>query len=374
MENLLTRKKVVAAAVGVVLLVGVAFWQRTPVLTWYYLRELATADEDSRPTWVERVASLDDAVVPGLLDHLENPDPTVCVNAECALAALVSRWGAEDVRTLELAGAMQERFASFSPFGQIAAMQVMAHVLRQEGPTTWPAPVTRAAGGMLDATRERPEMRGTALVLAAMLLDRVPEGQWLDTCRWLADQGLSDSQPRTRLAAIQLLMRPALQGEHALLAKLVPMLRDKSSSIRRAALVALAPARDTATEDELLPLLHDPDLEIQQLCEAALRSRGLSDDHLELARLISDENPSARLRVFDRLGRAADLDASAWLRRLSHDSSPAVRAAAVRVAALHPRVNLTDRLREMAENDPSETVRQNALHYLQRSEGVVPNK
>jgi len=142
-------------------------------------------------------------------------------------------------------------------------------------------------------------------------------------------------------------------------------LRDRSPVVRRAALVAVAPANEVVSEEDLIPLLHDDDAEVQRLCEAVLRSRGLSEEHLELARLISDSSPKARLRVLERLGRAQDLDPAAWLRRLSQDPSPAVRAAAVRAAAGYPKVDLSDRLREMANSDPSETVRQNAQHYLQ---------
>ena len=49
--------------------------KRTPVLTWYYLRELNAADADSRERWAERAASLDAAIVPGLLANLEQPLP-----------------------------------------------------------------------------------------------------------------------------------------------------------------------------------------------------------------------------------------------------------------------------------------------------------
>jgi hypothetical protein len=351
---------------AVVVLAATAWSQRTAVLRRYYLRELADANDDTRAGCVERAASLDSAIVPGLLDFLQHRDPTVCNNAEQALAALVNRWGPEDPRTLGLAEELRDRFGGMTPLGQISALQVMIAVLQQDGPKTWPVAVTRSAGDLLQASRERPEVRSPALVLASVLLARVPPGQWLETCRTLAEKGLTDRLERSRLAALQLLMQPALQGEAPLLAKVVPMLRDPKAVIRRAAVVVLAPARDIVSEDDLLPLLHDDDVEVQHLCEAALRSRGLDDQHLELARLISDQEPGARLKVLDRLTRVSDLDPGVWLRRLSVDPCPAVRAAAVRAAVQNPRVRLTDRLREMAERDPSETVRQNAVFYLRQ--------
>jgi len=60
------------------------------------------------------------------------------------------------------------------------------------------------------------------------------------------------------------------------------------------------------------------------------------------------------------------LNLAAWLLQLSQDPEPAVRAAAVGAAGDYPHIDLSLRLREMAEGDPSETVRQNALYYWQQ--------
>lgn len=366
MRTKLGRTQWILAASAIVLLAGLAWWQRTPVLAWYYLRGLADAETGNRANWVNRVVSLDAAAVPGLLELLQNKDPTICDNAEQALTVLVKRWGPEDARSAALADQCRTQFAGLSALGQISTMQVLATLLRQDGPQLLPAELTRSAGDMLQVSRDRVELRAAALMLASALLDRVPEGQWLDTCRTLAERGLADRLPRCRLAAMQLLMRKPLQGDNALLAKVVPLLHDAKSELRRAAVVALAPARDVLKEDDLLPLLHDINIEVQHVCEAALRSRGLSEEHLELARLISDPSPPARLKVLDRLARTSDLDPAAWLRRLTQDPSSAVRAAAVRAAVRYPASNLGDRLREMAQRDPSETVRQNATFYLRQ--------
>ena len=66
----------------------------------------------------------------------------------------------------------------------------------------------------------------------------------------------------------------------------------------------------------------------------------------------------------NRTIRARDLDASVWLRRLSQDPAPAVRAAAVRVMGQQRIVDLTDRLEQMAHSDPSPTVSYLASFYL----------
>src|SRR5262249_46453454 len=142
---------------------------------------------------------------------------------------------------------------------------------------------------------------------------------------------------------------------------------DPDPEVRRAAVLALGSAQNVIGDDDLLPLLHDPDAQVQQLCEVALRSRGLQEEHLECARLISDPSPTARLQLLQRLRHATDLDVGVWLRRLSQDSSSAVRAAAVRAASQLAQLGLRDRLLEMSQQDPSPTVRQLAGHYLQRT-------
>jgi HEAT repeat protein len=184
-------------------------------------------------------------------------------------------------------------------------------------------------------------------------------------CRRLALAGLDDDHPATRVAAIQLLLRPARKQDE-MLAPIVPLLRDAEAPVRRAAVIALGTAKDVVSEDDLLPLLHDPDQEVQAACALALRSRGLEENHLLLARLISDDQPGARLQVLQHLGQARDLEPGVWLRRLTQDPAPAVRAAAIRAAAAQGQTDLRERLREMASGDPSPTVRQLAGHYLER--------
>jgi hypothetical protein len=84
---------------------------------------------------------------------------------------------------------------------------------------------------------------------------------------------------------------------------------------------------------------------------------------LHLGRLLTDPRPRARLEVLDHLNRD-DLVPGLWLRRLSHDSSPHVRAAALRVMSQQTLIDLTDRIDQMARSDPSPSVAQMARFYL----------
>jgi hypothetical protein len=150
----------------------------------------------------------------------------------------------------------------------------------------------------------------------------------------------------------------------------VPLLKDDAALVRKTALLAVGPARELVSDDDLLALLHDPDEEVQSLCELALRGRGLSETHISLARLIGDARPAARLQVLDHLREAGDLEPGVWLRRLCQDPAPAVRAAAVRAAVAQSHIDLRPCLSEMAQQDPSPTVRQLARHYLTRYQPV----
>ena len=115
----------------------------------------------------------------------------------------------------------------------------------------------------------------------------------------------------------------------------------------------------------MLPTLHDEDLEVQRLCFEALVRRGRTPQQIRLAYLLTAKDPALRVQVVDYLHRVSDIDPAVWLLRISHDESPALRAAAVRAMSRlsldDPR--LAERLNEMAQNDPSATVCLLAKYY-----------
>lgn len=346
-------------------LVGILWWQRTAILEWHYLRSLATADDNDRDAWADRVAGLDLEVLPRLLAILRADDPRACTNVEAALVSMLRRWGVDDPRGKTLADELLNCFTELSVEGQHAALRVPIVWLGMSPSTPAPAAMTTTVGQFLTASTRHAELRGRALLLAKALMHSSTPGQWTDLCKEQALGGLKDADADTRMHAVQVLQQLA-RAEPQLLAEAAPLLHDSAVEVRRAALIAVGSARDAVVDDELLPLLHDADAQVRRLCEDALRSRGLGDSHLLLARLISDPRPGARLQVVSHLGEADDLEPGIWLRRLSHDASPAVRAAAIRAAYYQTQVDLRDRLRQMAGDDPSPTVRQIAEHYLRR--------
>jgi HEAT repeat protein len=152
----------------------------------------------------------------------------------------------------------------------------------------------------------------------------------------------------------------------------MPLLKDPDAALRRAALLAVGADRNLIADDDLLAWLHDPDPDAKRLCETALRSRGLRTSDLRLGRLLTDPRPAARLELLGLLRDDPEVELAAWLRRLSQDESPAVRAAAARLAGEQQVQALSDRLAQMAQGDPDLTVRPIAGYHLRQLQVVRP--
>ncbi|HXG13260.1 MAG TPA: hypothetical protein VNK04_26110 [Gemmataceae bacterium] len=356
-----------AAGVAVMLLAGVVWLGRVPLLTWYYLHQLARAGGAERDAWAERIAGLGGAAVPGLLHLLEQQDSRVCGNARAALARLTERWQPDDPRWADLADRLAEAYPQQRVAGRECTLQQMAEWLRFD-PARPPEGMQSAAGRILaEVVRgDDREVEGAALELAAALLASLPPPeQAVAICRELARRGLSSAEAENRVRAIRLTLYRGMN----LRPQVTPLLSDLRPEVRRAAMLAVGPAPEAIATDNLLPWLHDPDPDVRQLCEASLLARDdFRPEHLPLARLITSPQAAVRLQVLAYLQKDTSLEPGAWLRRLSHDPAPEVRAAAVRAAASQTMVDLSELIRERAQNDPSPTVSQLAWYYLRNSQ------
>jgi hypothetical protein len=359
----LRRLKLFAGLMAAALLIlsGVTWWQRAPLLAWYSVHRLVHAPDSARRAWVEQVAQLDLAALPQLITCLRSGDTQICGRAQEGLLGIVRRWGPSDSRRACLASCLAERFAILSEPGRQLALQIQAYLLKttQAGAASHLLPgATRMLAESCRTTD--PVVHERAITLVFRLADPRATPELLDACRELARTCLSDHSVAIRLQAIGL----ALQPEIGLVDAVVPLLSDPVPEVRRKAMLGLGSAATVIDTDDLLHWLHDSDPVVRKLCEEALRSRGLGDEHLKLGRLLTDGRPRVRLQVLDQLYQAHDLEPGVWLRHLSHDSAPAVRAAAVRAAAERAIPSLTDRLEQMAQSDPSPSVRQLAHYYL----------
>jgi HEAT repeat protein len=149
---------------------------------------------------------------------------------------------------------------------------------------------------------------------------------------------------------------------------IVPLVADPAAEVRRAAVLALGPARDGRSvvgDDDLLRSLHDPDPEVRQLCEMGLRSRGRSPRDIRLGRRYTAPDPAERQKLLIDLADEEELDVTVWLDRLTADPDPAVRAGAARLA-VERGADLRARLEQMSRSDPDHTVRRIAAFYRQK--------
>jgi hypothetical protein len=362
------RKFLLVAIIVALLGGGVIAWrERAPLLSWFYVRNLARASESNRERWLGRVANLGEAAVPDLLDCLARPESSVCANARAALERLAQSWGAGDARTAHLVLRLSREFSRFSSAGQKQALDLTAGWFAE--PSHPSGDLLSACVQLLGATAEvsDEEVQSSALQLCGLLLDQPADAEALQAEKLLQPliaAALHSRRADNRLLAIPLTLRPGMTD---LLEQVAGLLGDESPAVRRAAMLAVAGAREAIHDDQLLPCLHDADPEVRRLCEQALLARGLRREYLDLGRLLTDPRPAMRLQVLDRLRNSTELDTGLWLRRLSHDVSPAVRVAAMRVMAQQTLVDLSDRIDQMAQDDSSPTVRQLAGYYLNNS-------
>ncbi len=356
--------KAVTAAVVILLGIGAGmlFWFGPDYfIGWYYAHRLASADPRQIAPLAEKLAELDKRGVPWLLKGLAGSDPRACANSQVALFHVLESLKPESDRGCQLLNRLAETFARFSGLGQEKTVELAVRLVQRLPAGVQPtaalvAPLCRliresaAAGG---------GARPLAVDLAGELLVRSSSEELQEPAMALVRASLGDPEPGLRVRAIRLAGLPAFHGSGLVLAAL----HDPAPEVRRAALLTVGNCPDVIATDELLPWLHDPDREVRNICEVALRGRGLRDEYMEIARLLSDPDPKNRLRVLAQLRSHPELAPSTWLRKLSHDPDPAVRAAAVRAGATQRDADLADRLEEMGRHDPSATVRQLATYY-----------
>jgi HEAT repeat protein len=303
---------------------GAAYSQKNALRTWYYSYRFERAAQDERQAWADKLVETGEPAVPRLLGCLQKDDVHLCLLTRLSLEKLLASWGPADSRSLRLADRFFDVQPSFSPAGQIAALQLLPDLL--------------SASQVETAAKAR-------IVVSAALKDKSAE---------------------RRFFAIAAGARPELN----LLPSLVPLLDDPEADVRRAAMWVLGPIREgkSGTEqpmvssDDLLRWLHDPDPNVRSVCAMSLRSRGLSDQVIRMGRMITNPDPVERLKFLLDLPDEENVDLAVWLKRLSNDPESAVRAGAARVAAEHS-VDFAERLEQMSRDDSDASVRRIAEHY-----------
>ncbi len=349
---------------GALLGAGAAAWvERGPLLTWYCVRGLEQATDQDRALWADRVAGLGEEAEPAVFASLGRADAGACRNGGAALERWVGQWGGADARAAALAGRMEKTFGACSPAGRCVVLGAAALWFRADCAKPADALLSACAQLVAEAAETpEPETHAAALDLCCLVLDHLDEPKEMLTAgRDLVKKTLHDAEPVTRLRAVQ----ASVHYSADLMEEVAGLLKDPAPEVRRAALLVIGPADEKqAPAKSLLPVLHDADPEVRRICEEVLRKdRHLSPQCFKIGWCLYHPEPAERLNVLDYLQRGADVEPGLWLRELSHDDSPAVRLAAVRVMSQQNVVDLSDRLEQMADGDPSPTVCQMARLY-----------
>jgi hypothetical protein len=341
----------------------VAWVERHTLLCCYYVHRLEGAKGTEVDCWARKLAGLGERAVPEVLTLLAREDSAPCEGARKTICCLVKSWDHGDPRCIDLVQQMIAAFPHLSHAGQRTVLELSQEWLAMGKSCS--ACLVSACGRLIGegSHPDRPDLHGLTVELALQFVGHSNQPDLLCAIRDLTRNALHSTEAATRVRAIKLAVQPGIN----LRKDTVSLLNDPEALVRRAAMLAVGEALDVIDTDSLLSWLHDPDAEVRSMCERFLQGekRGLSPRYVHLGRLLTDPHWEVRLTVLDHLADVEDLDPAVWLRRLSHDPSPAVRAAAIRVAAEDSSIDLNDRLDEMAHDDPSATVAALAQHYLQ---------
>jgi HEAT repeat protein len=314
----LVRRTLNALLPLLVLATAAGIWQRERLWVWYCAERLERSSDESRVAWADKLAAVGEPALPTLLALLQHDDPQVCAAAKGAMESVAGTWTKDDPRQAAFASQFFDAEPRFSTPGRGAALEMLPTLLAS-------------------AT---PEMNQRARSMVA----NAAKSDALDL----------------RVQAVAAAMRQEVECLDAI----VPLLGDAAPEVRRAAVLALGPARENGgvADDELLRCLHDSDPEVRRLCEMGLRSRGRTPRDIRLGRRYTAPDPAERQKLLIDLADEDELDVTVWLERLTADPDPAVRAGAARVA-VDRGTDLLGRLEQMSQSDPDGTVRRIAGFY-----------
>ena len=297
------------------LAIAMLIWQYPALILeydWYRFQSAAEADDSKYALALSRHGEPTRLAV---LDCLQSTKPGYQASAGKAIKALVRIWGSDSSTATEFVARLSASYAGFPPEGRQTVRELLPELLRLPG--------------------------------------NAAEDVWKST----------DADLRREIVAV---VRKSMPERFDLA---VARLNDPEPEIRRAALLIVGPGSDTGMDaldtERIIAYLHDPDDVVREICSSCLKTRGLSESDVRMARRLTHPEPRERLELLLDLRRERGTDdLNRWLERLSRDSNAAVRLGSARVAAERRVVDFGDRLREMSRDDPDGTVRRQAEFYL----------
>lgn len=164
-------------------------------------------------------------------------------------------------------------------------------------------------------------------------------------------------------------------GDPAGIKKCIPFLNDPDSEVRYHALLAMSGAVDCEdVEDALLSMLMDTDPEIKH---SLIEIFSKSQSQRLLSKLLphlSSEDDERKIMAVKILGRAKDIEAFEFLRKLTKDDNDEVRAEAYNALSEIHSGRLTKEMLLSGVSDPSPTVRKAVVADLVKFPGEEVEK
>lgn len=343
-------------------LVGLGFWQRHDWWVWLKASQYSNMPAEERQAVLADLRAGEARLLPLVIRQLRSEDATCCAGTGQMLRELLGTVP-NSLRAEAVLRELAAEFASFSPPGQQQALELWVELFpRLDDPV--PAELQPTAALLLEqSARAGDGCRKPALELALLLLPSAAGDQVRVHAKYLAEQALRSGTTQEQRLAVKLAAYPVL-GLLDQLPRLLSAQEGAAPEVRSLVLLALGSHEQLLPSEQIVPLLHAEPAELAQLADQVLRSRGLTEAQLRLARLLANPDGAERARVVPLLLEGSAVDAQVWLERLTKDPSPAVRAAVIRVAMGKGDPQWRERVREMAQSDPNSTVQAIARFHL----------
>ncbi len=289
-------------------------------------------------------------------------------------AALTDAQGKEFLETLTQ---IRTGFLKMTPadrgLAAMAAGRIVDRFRVEPSPPTWKDALIPARDVLVAAMADNDsEVRAAALLevgkmwswLPGLTMTPLEERQLADWKDGFVDhvtRHLGDREVKSRAAAISCVAASPLQ---ALANQAAVNVDHKEAAIRYATLMAFAQKPAALSNDDIIRRLHDDEPSIAGLASVILKTRGLSQEQVGLAKLITHSKADLRVSVIPLVKDREDIDPEVWLLQLTHDNTEFVRVKAVEALKGRTSPDVERRLRELAAKDTSADVRTLASQIL----------
>lgn len=373
----------VAGVIVATVVTCVCYAQLDSILSHYHAMMTLRRSEgtEHHAEWLQHRPAL---AFPVLLPALAEDDAARCERAAAVMGAVVAAH-ADPLNpdhaqlTLSVAAKLHQVWARLSPPGRIQAtslaMKVVSIHLSNWSPMVPTALETAGevvVAGLEDTNTDVCQ-HALAILRSAWAwqgTDRVTQElirAWQRRCYMQAVSLMEHSSETLRAAATSAVTgAPFHEGD----VKLISAIEDKSSAVRKAALVALAGADASADslrseqKIQLMSFLNDPDADVRDAASRLLRASGVSEPVLRLAKLVKHPSPDERVKVVEQAFLVQEIDPARWVLELAGDPSPRVRVAVARVASTSDHPALRKALASMADADPDPLVRDMCKQFV----------